>query len=68
MSQKFTIICKDNESIEVDTQIASFSVKLKGFIDDGWESTQDPIPYRRPILEKIMEFCTYLIDHAPPEI
>ena len=69
MTEKFTVICRDGEIIEIDKQIASFSGILKDFIgDDNSDSTQGSVDVRRPIFEKMMEFCTHLKDHAPPEV
>src|SRR5437660_1312198 len=42
---------------------------VKGMIDDGNIDEAIPLPtVSKQTLEKVIEFCTYLKDNAPPEI
>ena len=55
--------------MEVDVDVASKSILIKGMIDDGGVEEEIPIPnVKRGILEKIITFCTHLKDNNPPEI
>ena len=69
MTEKVRLLCSDGEEVEIDLDIAEKSVLIKGLIDDSGTEEQIPLPnVKRPILEKVIQFCTHLKDHAPPEI
>lgn len=68
-STKVRLACTDGDVVEVDQDIAEKSVLIKGLIDDS--GTEEIIPLanvKRPILDKVVVFCTHLRDHAAPEI
>ena len=65
---KVKLVCQDGEIILVDRDIAEKSVLIKGIMDDD-DGEEIPLPnVKRPILEKVIEFCTHMKDNAPPEI
>ena len=69
MSDKVKLLCSDGEEVELELEIAEKSVLIKGLIDDSGLEEQIPLPnVKKPILEKVVEFCTYLKDHTAPEI
>lgn len=66
---KVKLICSDGEVVEIDIDIAEKSVLIKGLIDDSGTDETIPLPnVKRPILEKVVLFCTHLKDNASPEI
>ena len=68
MADKVKLITSDGEEVEIDIDVAEKSVLIKGLIDDSPEE-QIPLPnVKRPILEKVIDFCKYLKDHQAPEI
>jgi len=59
----------DGETVEVEKDIACKSILVKGIVDDS--GTDDDIPLhsvKKAILDKIIEYCTHIHAHAPPEI
>jgi S-phase kinase-associated protein 1 len=69
MTEQVKLLCSDGDEVEVDVEVAQKSVLIKGLIDDSGVEEQIPLPnVKRPILEKVIAFCTHLKDHQPPEI
>ena len=69
MTDKVKLLCSDGEEVEVDVDVAEKSVLIKGLIDDSGTDEQIPLPnVKKPILEKVILFCTHLKDHQAPEI
>ena len=63
------LLCSDGEEVEIDIDVAEKSVLIKGLIDDTGTDDQIPLPnVKRPILEKVIDFCKHLKDHQAPEI
>ena len=68
MADKVKLVCSDGEIVEVEKEIAEKSVLIKGIMDEN-EDEEIPLPnVKRPILEKVIEYCNHLKDHQPPEI
>lgn len=68
MSETVKLLCSDGEQVEVEKEVAEKSVIIKGLIEDNPDE-EIPLPnVKRPILDKIIDFCRYLKDHAAPEI
>ena len=68
MSDKVKLLCCDGEEVEIDKDVAEKSVLIKGLIDDSPDE-QIPLPnVKRPILEKVIDFCKHIKDHPAPEI
>ena len=60
MSNKVKLVTSDGEVVEVDVDVASKSVLIKGMIDDSGVEEEIPLPnVKRASLQKIIEFCTY---------
>ena len=56
-----TLQTQDGEEVQVTVKVASKSVLIKGIIDDS--GIEDPIPLpsiKKPILDKVLEYCTYI--------
>ena len=69
MSQKVKLTTMDGETVEVDVDIACKSILVKGIIDDSGVDDEIPLPQiKRSILDKIIEYCTYIHSNQPPEI
>ena len=63
MVDKVKLITSDGEEVEIDIDVAEKSVLIKGWIVNSPEE-QIPLPnVKRPILEKVIDFCKYLKDH-----
>ena len=61
MSGKVKLVTSEGETVEVDVEVASKSVLIKGMIDDSGVEDEIPLPnVKRAILNKIIEFCTYV--------
>ena len=59
----------DGDVVEVQKEIACKSNLVKGVIDDNGDEDEIPLPtVKKAILEKIIEYCTYINQNAPPEI
>ena len=65
---KVKLVCSDGEVILVDRDIAEKSVLIKGIMDENEDEEIPLANVKRPILEKVIEFCIHMKDHAPPEI
>ena len=66
---KVKLLCSDGETVEIDINVAEKSVLIKGLIDDSGTEEEIPLPnVKKPILDKVVQFCTHLLDNAPPEI
>ena len=69
MSNKVKLVTSEGEVVEVDVEVASKSVLIKGMIDDSGVEEEIPLPnVKRSILNKIIEFCNHIKDNTPPEI
>ena len=69
MENKVKLLCSDGEEVQVEVSVAEKSVLIKGLIDDSGTEEQVPLPnVKRPILEKVIEFCRHIKDNAVPEI
>ena len=69
MAEKVKLLCSEGDEVEVDREVAEKSLLIKGIIDDSGIEEQIPLPnVKRPILEKVITFCTHLKDHQAPEI
>ena len=59
----------DGETVEVDKEIACKSILIKGIVDDSGTEDEVPLPaIKKSILDKIIEYCTYINANSPPEI
>ena len=59
----------DGETVEVEKEIACKSVLVKGIVDDAGTDDEIPLPsVKKGILDKIIEYCTYIHTNTPPEI
>ena len=57
---KVKLLTSDGETIEVDVDVASKSVFIKGVIDDSGVDEEIPLPnVKKSVLEKIIQFCVY---------
>mmetsp|Transcript_43173 Transcript_43173/g.31541 ORF Transcript_43173/g.31541 Transcript_43173/m.31541 type:complete len:163 (+) Transcript_43173:31-519(+) len=66
---KVKLVTSEGEVVEVEVEVASKSVLIKGMIDDSGVEEEIPLPnVKRSILNKIIEFCNYIKDNTPPEI
>ena len=69
MTETVKLLCNDGETVEVPVNVAEKSVLIKGLIEDSGTEEEIPLPQiKKPILEKIIVFCTRMLDHQPPEI
>ena len=60
-NNKVKLSTSEGEIVEVDVDVASKSVLIKGMIDDSGFDELIPLDLiKRSILEKIIQFCTYL--------
>ncbi len=67
--EKVKLLCQDGEEVQVDRDVVEKSVLIKGLIDDSGIEEQIPLPnVKRPILEKVVEFCKHIKENAVPEI
>ena len=63
------LVTSEGEKMEVPIDVAARSVLIKGMIDDAGVEEDIPLPnVKKNILTKVVEFCTYLNEHPPPEI
>ena len=59
----------DGETVTVDKEIACKSILIKGIVDDSGTEDEIPLPaIKKSILDKIIEYCTYINANQPPEI
>ena len=69
MTDKVKLTTMDGETVEVDVEIACKSILVKGIVDDS--GIEDEIPLasvKKTILDKIIEYCTYIHNNTAPEI
>mgnify|MGYP001429361795 FL=1 len=67
--EKVKLVCKDGEVVEVDRPIAEQSTLVKGLIDDGDIEEEIPLANtKKQTLDKVIIFCSYIKDNAPPQI
>ena len=60
MSQKVKLVTSEGEIVEVDVDVASKSVLIKGMIDDSGIEEEIPLHnVKKAVLEKIIQFGTY---------
>jgi S-phase kinase-associated protein 1 len=63
------LVCKDGEVVEVERSIAEQSTLVKGLIDDGDIEEEIPLANtKKATLDKVIVFCQYIKDNAPPQI
>jgi len=59
--EKVKLQTMDGEIVEVEKEIACKSNLVKGVIDDNGDEDEIPLPtVKKAILEKIIEYCTYI--------
>ena len=64
-----TLTTMEGEKTQIAVKIISKSVLVKGLIDDSGIEEEIPLPnIKKAILTKILEFCTHIDTHPPPEI
>ena len=69
MSDKAKLATAEGEIVEVDKEIACHSVLIRGIIEDSGIEDEIPLPQiKKPILEKILDYCKHIQTNAPPEI
>ena len=58
---KVQLVTSEGEVVEVDVDVASKSVLIKGMIDDSGVEEEIPLPnVKKAVLEKIIQYCTYV--------
>jgi S-phase kinase-associated protein 1 len=58
---KVKLVTSEGEVVEVDVEVASKSVLIKGMIDDSGVEEEIPLPnVKKAVLEKIIQYCTYI--------
>ena len=69
MAEKVTLATMDGETVEIDKDIAMKSMLIKGIIEDSGCEDEIPLPsIKKAILDKVIEYCTYINTNQPPEI
>ena len=69
MAERITLATMDGETMEVDKEIAMKSVLIRGIVEDSGVEDDVPLPsIKKPILEKVIDYCTYIHQNPPPEI
>ena len=69
MSEQVKLATMDGETVTVDKEIACKSILIKGIVDDSGTEDESPLPaIKKSILDKIIEYCTYINANQPPEI
>ena len=69
MTEMVKLVCKDGEVVEVERSIAEQSTLVKGLIDDGDIEEEIPLANtKKATLDKVIKFCEYIKDNAPPQI
>lgn len=69
MSEKVKISTMDGDTVEVDKEIAMKSVLIRGILEEDAGDNEVPLPsIKRPILDKVIEYCQYINQNPPPEI
>jgi S-phase kinase-associated protein 1 len=58
---KVKLVTSEGEVVEVDVDVASKSVLIKGMIDDSGVEEEITLPnVKKAVLEKIIQYCTYV--------
>jgi S-phase kinase-associated protein 1 len=58
---KVKLVTSEGEVVEVDVDVASKSVLIKGMIDDSGVEEEIPLPnVKKAVLEKIIQYCQYI--------
>lgn len=58
---KVKLVTSEGEVVEVDVEVASKSVLIKGMIDDSGVEEEIPLPnVKRQVLDRIVNFCTHI--------
>lgn len=66
--EKVKLVSTELEVIEVDIEVASKSLLIKGMIENLNQKKKIALPkLKKVILEKIIEYCKYIKDNPPPE-
>ena len=61
MSEQVKLATMDGETVVVDKEIACKSILIKGIVDDAGTEDEIPLPaIKKSILDKIIEYCTYI--------
>ena len=69
MAEMVKLVCKDGEVVEVERSVAEQSTLVKGLIDDGDIEEEIPLANtKKHTLDKVINFCNYIKDNAPPQI
>ena len=64
MTETVKLQCKDGEVVEVARNVAEKSVLINGLIEDSGVEEEIPLPQvKKAVLEKILVFCTRLLDN-----
>ena len=67
--EKVKLQTMDGELVEVDKEIACKSILVKGIVDDSGIDDEIPLAsVKKAILDKIIEYCTYIHNNTAPEI
>ena len=66
---KVKLTTMDGETVEVPVDIACKSILVKGIVDDSGFDDEIPLAsVKKTILDKIIEYCTYIHTNSAPEI
>merc|ERR1719311_876738 len=69
MAEMVKLMTSDGELVEVEKDVAVHSVLIRGIIEDSGAEEDIPLPQvKKAILEKIIVYCKYITQNAPPEI
>ena len=64
MAEEVKLLCNDGEVVNVPVNVAEKSVLIKGLIEDSGTEEEIPLPQvKKAILEKVIVFCTRMLDH-----
>ena len=69
--RKIKLSTKEGDIVEVDENIITKCVMVKGILDDSQDAEVDVIPLpgvKKETLTKVLEYLVYIQDNAPPEI
>ena len=62
--EKVKLLCNDGDVVEVPVNAAEQSVLIKGLIEESGTEEEIPLPQvKKAILEKVIVFCTRMLDH-----
>ena len=69
MSEMITLATMDGETMQVEKEIAMKSVLIRGIVEDSGVEDDVPLPsIKKPILEKVINYCKHIHANPPPEI